>query len=182
MDLWLVRHGPTHAKRLVGRTDLPADLSDTAALGRLSAMLPDAPVLSSPLVRAVATADAVAGARPRPAPDPAWAEFDYGEWEDRPFDAFDGPLSRAFFETPGDVRPPGGESWNDVAARAGAAADRLAARHDAAVVVCHFGVILTLWARAAGVTPREALAQRIAPLSVTRLRWPHAALFVDRAP
>ncbi|MCX8953857.1 histidine phosphatase family protein, partial [Ruegeria sp. NA] len=33
--LHLVRHGPTHAKTMVGWSDLPADLSDTAALRRL---------------------------------------------------------------------------------------------------------------------------------------------------
>jgi alpha-ribazole phosphatase len=38
--LWLVRHGPTHARTMVGWTDLPADLSDVAALARLSAHLP----------------------------------------------------------------------------------------------------------------------------------------------
>jgi alpha-ribazole phosphatase len=32
---WLVRHGPTHAKAMVGWSDLPADLSDTAALSRV---------------------------------------------------------------------------------------------------------------------------------------------------
>ena len=49
-----VRHGPTHAKTMVGWSDLPADLSDTARLARLSAHLPDgAPVVSSDLVRAV---------------------------------------------------------------------------------------------------------------------------------
>src|SRR5690606_24710314 len=58
---WLVRHGPTHARGMVGWTDLPADLSDGTALARLSAHLPgEAPVISSDLSRAVATADALA--------------------------------------------------------------------------------------------------------------------------
>ena len=41
--LFLVRHGPTHAKTMVGWSDLPADLSDTAALARLSDHLPSHP-------------------------------------------------------------------------------------------------------------------------------------------
>lgn len=53
--LWLIRHGPTHAKGMVGWTDLPADLSDTAQIARLRAALPDAPVVSSDLLRAVQT-------------------------------------------------------------------------------------------------------------------------------
>ncbi len=34
---WLVRHGPTHAKAMIGWTDLVADLSDVETLARLSA-------------------------------------------------------------------------------------------------------------------------------------------------
>jgi broad specificity phosphatase PhoE len=44
--IWLVRHGPTHAKGMVGWTDLPADLSDGAALARLNAHLPQARISS----------------------------------------------------------------------------------------------------------------------------------------
>lgn len=168
--LWLVRHGPTHARRLVGRTDLPADLSDRAALSRLSDALPPAPIVSSDLVRASATADAIQDARSRLDPDPAFREFDYGEWEDRPFEAFDGPLSRAFFERPGDVRPPGGESWTDVHRRVTAALSRYA-DHDELILVCHFGVILVLWADAARLDPADALMQPIRNLSVTRIDW-----------
>lgn len=169
--LWLVRHGPTHAKTLVGRTDLPADLSDTDALDRLAGALPDAPVISSNLTRTRATADALARGRPRLPDEPDLREFDYGEWENKPFDSFDGPLSRAFFETPGDVAPPGGDSWNRVEARATAALDRLAVTGDL-IVVAHFGVILILWARATGTPAAKALAQPIAPLSLTRIDWP----------
>ncbi|KKL74425.1 hypothetical protein LCGC14_2065050, partial [marine sediment metagenome] len=43
--LWWVRHGPTGATGMLGWGDLPADLSDKAALGRLAAHLPDDAVL-----------------------------------------------------------------------------------------------------------------------------------------
>jgi hypothetical protein len=69
---WLVRHGPTHAKTMIGWTDLAADLSDTGALQRLAAHLPPgAPVISSDLSRAIATADALGPDRPRLPHDPA---------------------------------------------------------------------------------------------------------------
>ena len=183
MRLWLVRHGPTHAKTLIGHTDRPADLSDRAALASLEAALPPALIVSSDLTRTIATADALQGDRPRLSHDPRLREFHYGAWEDRPFAAFDGPLSRAFFETPGDVRPPGGESWNDVAARVDAALSDHADRSDL-IAVCHFGVILILYARAAGLAPKAALAQTVAPLSLTRLDWGARprAVFVDRRP
>lgn len=167
--LWWVRHGPTHSKRLIGRTDLPADLSDAGRLRRLSDALPRAPVVSSDMRRTIATADALAGDRPRLPPEADLREFDYGDWEDRAFDAFDGPLSRAFFEAPGDHRPPGGESWNDVAARVAPCVARLARGRPDLILVAHFGVILIQWARATGRAPAAALAQPVAPLSLTRI-------------
>ena len=58
--IFWVRHGPTHAKAMVGWTDLPADLSDAARLARLTDHLPsDALVISSDLSRAAATADVI---------------------------------------------------------------------------------------------------------------------------
>ena len=57
--LFLVRHGPTHVKAMVGWTDVKADLTDAAALARLRASLPQkALMVSSDLRRAIDTADA----------------------------------------------------------------------------------------------------------------------------
>lgn len=165
---WLIRHGPTHARVMLGRTDLPADLTDVAALRQLDAALPDAPVVSSDLSRAAATADAIRGGRPRLLHDPDLREFDFGDWDGRRYDEIDGPEVRAFFDDPGARRAPGGESWNDVSARVGAALDRLAGPPDL-IVVAHMGTILTQWSRAAKLSPHDALAQKIAPLSLTRI-------------
>ncbi len=173
--LYLVRHGPTHAKGMVGWTDLPADLSDAAAIARLSAFLPaDAPVVSSDLARARATADAIAAARPRLPDEPGLRELHFGEWEMRRYaevEAETPELLRRFYEEPGPVRAPGGESWDDLAARVNKTLDRLLAsrRGGALVAVAHFGVILTQIARASGIVAREAFAHRIEPLSVTVL-------------
>lgn len=166
--LWLIRHGPTHARTMVGWTDLPADLSDTAALGRLEAILPQAPVISSDLVRAVDTATAIQGARSRLPHARSLREFNYGVWDNQPFDAIDSPELRTYFDAPGDQRAPGGESWNDVAARVTAALEDLATGPDL-IVVAHMGVILTQWARATGKSPYDALAQKIDNLSLTRI-------------
>jgi broad specificity phosphatase PhoE len=180
--LWLIRHGPTHAKTLVGWRDVPADLSDRAALDRLSAALPDAPIVSSNLTRTRDTAAAIAQGRKILPEEPGLREFNYGDWDGRPFDSFDGPVSRAFFETPGDVAPPGGESWNTVEARILATLRRIATGPDL-IVVAHFGVILILWARAMGLAPKEALVQKIDPLSLTVVDWPDGpALKVNHRP
>lgn len=167
---WLVRHGPTHAKAMIGWTDLPADLSDTAALQRLNAHLPpDAPVVSSDLSRAVATADAL-GSRTRLPHDPALREIHFGQWENRTFaeiDAETPALIRAFWEEPGDTRPPCGESWNELAARTRAALDRLHGTAPDIIVVAHFGPILCALQRAASCTPAQVFAHKIDNLSVT---------------
>ena len=59
-DLYLIRHGPTHLKSMVGWSDVPADLSDTAKIERLKRLLPqDGVLISSDLIRARDTADAL---------------------------------------------------------------------------------------------------------------------------
>lgn len=170
--LWLVRHGPTGAKGMCGWTDLPANLSDAAAINRLSLALPEAPVVSSDLGRAVRTADALADGRPRLPHEPALREIHFGAWEMRTHaeaEAEDAALARALWEAPGDVAPPGGESWNALRTRVTGALDRLQARHPELIAVCHFGPILAAVQRARGIPAVEAFAQRIEPLSLTVL-------------
>lgn len=180
--LWLVRHGPTGAKGMCGWTDLPADLSDRAALARLAAALPRAPVVSSDLRRAVATADAIQGDRPRLPHDPDLREMHFGAWEMRRHaeaEAEDPALARALWEAPGAAAPPGGESWDALCARVWAALDRLGGRE--AVVVCHFGPILAALQRARGIGAAEAFAQAVDPLSLTVLSRERAGWRVERA-
>ena len=170
--LWLVRHGPTHAKAMIGWTDLPADLSDTAGLARLRATLPDAPIVSSDLIRAVATADALQ--RPnRLTHDPALREINFGAWDGLTFpqaEALDRDLLRAYWETPGDVAPPNGESWNMVRSRVDGAIDRYVdLGHENLIVVAHFGVILTQVQRALGIDAYTAFSHKISNLSVTKI-------------
>lgn len=169
--LWLVRHGPTGAKGMCGWTDLPADLSDLDALDRLSGTLPWAPVVSSDLCRAVTTADALAGGRPRLPHERALREMHFGSWEMRTHleaAAEDPVLAQALWEEPGDHAPPGGESWNALCARVWGALDRLGSLGDV-IVVCHFGPILAALQRARGITTVQAFGQRIEPLSLTVL-------------
>lgn len=171
---WMVRHGPTHAKSMVGWSDIPADLSDHAALSRLQAYLPDAPVISSDLVRATATADAVQGTRQRLPHHRDLREIHFGDWELRNFaevEAESPELIRAYWEQPGDIRPPGGESWHEVQARVNNAIDSLIGTAPDIIVVCHFGVILTQVQRALGISAYDAFANRIDNLSVTDVEF-----------
>ncbi|MFY9239874.1 MAG: histidine phosphatase family protein [Roseovarius sp.] len=169
-----VRHGPTHAKSMVGWSDLPADLSDRAQIGRLQALLPEeALVVSSDLSRAVATADAIAGNRIRLPHDANLREIHFGAWELETLDTKVEPdRLRRFWEEPGDLSAPGGESWNDIHARVTGATEQLITTHPGReiIIVAHFGAILTQVQRALGLTAYEAFAHKIDNLSVTTLR------------
>ena len=177
MTTWhWVRHGPTHAKTFVGWRDVPADLSNQAQLDRLRAYLPaDALLVSSDLLRATATASAIAGPRhKRLAPAPGLREFNLGVWDGMHFDDVaqrDPDLSRSYWERPGDVMAPLGESWNMASHRIDTVVRHLSARHPdpQIIAVAHIGVILTQVARALRISPYEALGQKIDNLSVTRI-------------
>lgn len=176
MTTWhWIRHGPTHQTTITGWRDVPADLSDQAAIGRLSAHLPpDALVISSDLTRSVTTAHAIQGARQRLPHDPGLREFHFGAWDGLHFStvsALHPDLSRAYWETPGDLAPPGGESWNAGAARVASAVRRMEAAYPVAdiIAVAHFGVILTQLQAVLGITAADVLGHKIDPLSVTML-------------
>ncbi len=151
---------------------MPADLSDTAAIARLRAHLPNAPVVSSDLQRAAATADALLPEIRLPH-DPNLREINFGAWELRTFaqvEAEDPKTIRAYWETPGTVAPPNGESWNTVRQRVDDAIDSYITQgFDDLIVVAHFGVILTQVQRALGIGAYEAFSHRIDNLSVTEL-------------
>lgn len=177
MTTWhWVRHGPTHEKSFVGWRDVPADLSDTALIARVRDHLPDdALVVSSDLVRSTATADVLQqDGHIRLPHEPDLREIDFGVWDGMRFDAVaarDPELSRAFWDQPGDIRAPEGESWNQTMARVSKVVDRLSAAHQGRhiIAVAHFGVILTQVQRAMQVSAYEAMAHKIDNISVTTL-------------
>jgi len=177
MTVWYwVRHGPTHEKTFVGWRDVPADLSDTAQIARLHTHLPqEALIISSDLIRCIATADVLHGdTRTRLPHDPDLRELNFGVWDGMHFSDVakrDPILSRDYWEKPGDIKAPSGESWNEAAARVGRAVDALNHAHPDAhiIAVAHFGVILTQVQRALGVTAYAAMAHKIDNLSVTHM-------------
>lgn len=172
---WLVRHGPTHAKAAIGWTDLPADLSDTRQVAALRAALPNAGlVVSSDLERCIATADAIMRDHHRLPHDPDLREMHFGDWEGRSFDdiaATDPDTSRQFWEQPGDIAPPNGESWNRFSERVQMSLQRLADENSGKDIVCvvHYGVILAALGAARGLDPAALMGFKVDPLSLTRL-------------
>lgn len=174
--VYWVRHGPTHETSFVGHRDVAADLTDTAQIARLSAALPrDALVVSSDLRRSIDTASALQGARQRLPHRKGLREFDFGAWDGLHFSEVSDrwpDLSRAYWDAPGDVAPPQGESWNDAALRVTADIEALIAQHPRRdiIAVAHFGTILTQVQQAGGITPYRALSHRIDNYSITEIQ------------
>ncbi|MFL5689935.1 MAG: histidine phosphatase family protein [Chloroflexota bacterium] len=153
-DVWLVRHGETEWARLgrhTGRTDVPltgTGRAQAAALGRRLAGHDFSAVLTSPLSRAAETT-AIAGFADLATPEPDLREWDYGDLEGR--------LSEDIREDfPGWTvwrGPwPGGETIDDVAARADRVLARVATVGGAVLVVSHGHLLRVLAARWLGLS------------------------------
>jgi len=179
--LWFVRHGPTHSKAAVGWSDIPADLTDLNALARLSSHLPtQANIISSDLIRASATADAIQDGRNRLPNSATLREMNFGDWDGQLFADIaksDPEISRKFWEFPGATAPPNGESWDDLSTRISGAIDEIVTNYGTGdiVIVGHFAAILTALQRASGMSAKAAFSFKIDNLSVTRLDYLHAS-------
>jgi len=196
--LTLVRHGQSAANAaglLVGRVDSPlTELGrrQAAALGRALAARPATAVriISSPLQRAMQTAEAIAaayaattpaqsaarpgvggtGVAPEVGVDERFVELDYGELDGRAVSELEpGLFERWRLDT--RWRPPGGESLFEVCNRVGAACDELvgAAGAGEVVVVSHVSPIkaAVIWALRGG--PELSWQMSLGVASITRI-------------
>jgi len=118
-----VRHGQTELNRdgrLQGRIDVPLSAhgeNQAHALGRAFASEPVARVISSPLLRARATADAIAAAHACAVEiDERLIELDYGAWDGIALADVSAGDWAAWRADP-TFAPPGGERLTDVTAR-----------------------------------------------------------------
>lgn len=166
--LLLIRHAPSATPALLaGRTDAPALLpgrdSIARAQARLAALAPDAALISSPLQRCTQTAGALFPNR-APRLEPRLQEQNFGAWDGQPLAELPdlGPLQRAALAA---HRPPGGESFLELAARARPALLDLT---QDCVILTHAGIIRAALGLALGDIP-QGLAFSIAPFSLTVL-------------
>ena len=180
-DVWLVRHGETEWARLgrhTGRTDIPLTERGRAqalALGRRLAGHAFSLALTSPLSRASETAE-LAGYGDVVGRDPDLREWDYGALEGRLT-----PDIRA--DLPGWTiwrGPwPGGETIDQVAARA----DRIVARvRDAdgdTLVFAHGHLLRVLAARWLGLPAASGGLFALGTATVSILGWEREAAVVD---
>jgi probable phosphoglycerate mutase len=125
LTLILTRHGQAAADNVMlgGQLDVPLTddgRTEAADLGRRLAGVRVDRIVASPMLRALETAQVVAAGRPIEV-DERLRELDYGRWEGLTYAEIDGhdPELRARWEhDPAATHSPGGESGDDVAARA----------------------------------------------------------------
>jgi len=142
----LVRHGQTEwnrVERFRGRADVPLNetgLAQAEATGwRVAAEWLPAAVYSSPLSRAVKTAEAIAKHFNLPVQvHPGLADIDYGAWQGlTPDEARQGWPEQVdhWYNHPEIAHIPGGETLADLRARAMQTINELATRHAGETVV-----------------------------------------------
>lgn len=173
--LALIRHAPTdwnHQGRMQGRVDRPVTAADLAHFTRLRppAALRDWQWLSSPLLRARQTAEALAGAAVPV--DARLIEQDWGAWEGcRLVDlAGSDPLYQAMADQGWSFYPPDGEPMQVVRQRLQEFLADYTQRGGDWLVVCHKGVILSLLALALGWDLTGKRPLRLLPGTVQMLR------------
>lgn len=182
MRLILVRHAHTRTagRILTGRTPgvrlTGEGRSQARRLADALATLQVEAVVSSPLERALETADAIAKARSlRVEAREAWTELDFGEWTNRVIsEPDDDPRWREWNSARETARIPGGESMGEARDRVVADAMLLAGRHPGGIVVAvtHAEIVraMILHAREASLDSWHALDIPPASVSVLELR------------
>jgi 2,3-bisphosphoglycerate-dependent phosphoglycerate mutase len=180
-----VRHGETDwnaSARIQGQRDIPLNAkgrwqAERAAQSLLSAGEPLAAVYSSDLLRAHATAQAIAAAHGMAVrSDERLRERSFGEYEGRTFDELERlwPQETARWRARDATwAPPGGETLQVLGARVRAVTDALAQRHpgELIVLVAHGGVLDMMYRIA---TRQEVDVPRnweLGNASLNRLLW-----------
>ncbi|WP_264844131.1 histidine phosphatase family protein [Caldinitratiruptor microaerophilus] len=181
----LARHGETEWNRdgrWQGQSDVALSalgLAQARALGQRLAPEPVAAIYSSDLIRARATADAIARALARPAPvhlDRRLREVDVGRiaglTRREVAEAFP-EFWAALKDHPVDTRFPGGETFRELEARVLEAVQEIAARHpdETVVVVTHGGVIRSVVAWVLGLDPERRGRLLLDNCGLTVIEW-----------
>jgi broad specificity phosphatase PhoE len=178
----LVRHGDTEWSengRHTGRTDLPllpSGVEHARSLAPALARFSFALVLSSPLRRALQTAE-LAGFAERVKVDPGLAEWDYGDYE--------GLTSREIWrERPGwslwTDGAPGGESPEEVAARAQRVLATAAGAAGDVLIFAHGHILRVLAACWVGLAPQLGAALVLSPATISILAHEHDRRAIER--
>jgi alpha-ribazole phosphatase len=183
MRLVLVRHAEAEEAvrgRVYGSLDVGLSERGRAQAHQLAQALGSVPVtqvVASPRLRALDTAAPIASALRLPVRcDERLRELDFGELEGRTYDEIAATLPELYAQwmrMPTAVRFPGGESYEDLRARAVAAVTELRSAHDGetVIVVTHGGIVRATVADALGVPAERIFRLTVEPASVAVIEW-----------
>ena len=133
--LFLVRHGETDWNRsgqIMGERPIPLNRNGETQAHRLAKLLSRCSLgalYSSPVARALQTAEILAAALHMPVTvERGLTEIGVGQWEGRYWkDLTEDIVRHNFYAMPQETRPPGGETLNEVQARAVSTVERAGA-------------------------------------------------------
>lgn len=185
VDLVLLRHGaPELQGTFLGQLDsapTPEGIADCVAA---VAGMAFGRIVTSPLRRAVAAAEAIAAAADMEVQvDPQWRELDFGDWDGRSYAELTpdhAPALKAFWKDPDADAPPGGERWSAICARVSAAIGDIVGEDDGTdneppvLVVAHGGSMRAALAVLCGFGFADTMRIDLPYAAVLRLK-----IFVD---
>ena len=178
----LLRHGQTPMsvqRRYAGLSDIPlteAGVQQAAAAGKRLVSAGLTAIVTSPLARAVRTAEEVAAATGAPVEaDEGFRETDFGAWDGLTFAEVSErwPAEMAAWLADPAVAPPGGESFADVSSRVEGALRRVLAGHQGrtVLIVSHVTPIKTLVAAALLAPPPALYRMHLDVAALCQVDW-----------
>ena len=178
----LLRHGQTLMsveRRYSGRTDAPltaAGVQQAAAAAKRLAQAGIGVIITSPLQRAVQTAQEVAAVTGAPVvTDDGFRETDFGAWDGLTFTEVRErwPAEMTAWLADPQVAPPGGESFTDVSARVTGALHRVLAGREGqrVLIVSHVTPIKTLVAAALLAPPAAMFRMHLDLAALSEIDW-----------
>jgi broad specificity phosphatase PhoE len=180
--VFLIRHGvtPWHAeKRVLGQRDVPlspAGVEQAEATAAALASVKLGEVLSSPLQRAIQTAEIIGRAAGiEVARDPRLIDFKLGRWTGMSYDEVAATEDyQEFIRHPEAMSIPGGESLDEIKRRSVAAVEQALSdcpSGDAVAIVTHAGIIRVLLVHYMGSPPANYHRIRVSPGSISILSF-----------
>jgi broad specificity phosphatase PhoE len=180
--VFLIRHGVTEwhrEKKVLGQRDvgLNADgISQAQSIAQALSELPMGEVLSSPMLRAVQTAEIIAGAHKIDiARDPRLADFRVGKWEGMSYaEVAASPEYQRFLADPLSERIPGGEDLKQIRDRAISAVEQAiedAPAGESVAIVTHAGIVRVILTHYLGSNPANYHRLRVSPGSMSVLSF-----------
>jgi len=172
-DLYLMRHGePERTGLMLGHTDCPSTTAGIVACREQAQDLRVETLISSDLVRAHATAEAIGNALSQSVKvDARWRELNFGAWDGLSRRDIDQGALTLFTDDPDRFPPPGGETWSALVGRVGGAIAGL--EPSPTLVVTHAGAMRAAMAHLCGFSYSSLWGFDISYAALLCLRvWP----------